>query len=35
MKQQSRLRLLNSAINNWLELPKTSRATITAEIIGS
>ncbi|WP_104403497.1 hypothetical protein [Vibrio penaeicida] len=33
MKQQSRLRLLNSAINNWLELPKTSRATITAEII--
>lgn len=33
MKQRSRLDLLVSAINQWLEQPKASRSKITAEIV--
>lgn len=33
MKQESRLQLLTNAINRWLELPRTSRATICTEIV--
>ncbi|MBU6956072.1 hypothetical protein [Hahella sp. HN01] len=33
MKQQSRLKLLMSAVNRWLEQPKASRAIICGEIV--
>ena len=33
MKQRSRLDLLVSAINQWLEQPKASRSKVTAEIV--
>lgn len=35
MKQRSRLQYLIKAINAWLELPKTSRSIITAQIVDS
>lgn len=35
MKQRSRLQCLVKAINTWLELPKTSRSIITADIVES
>ncbi len=35
MKQHSRLELLVTAVNRWLEQPKASRSKITAEIVQS